>query len=391
MSNDKILMKRRNTLLSLLLFALVSLSHATVYETISAGNWNSPIWTPSIPNETIDAGDTVLIHHSVALSDDLEISGYLEVTSSTAILSSTKEITVEYGGEFVNYGRVIALSEELHVDGFVYNYNLMAFDEVHNDGYICNAESLLVGDNFNLHGGTLECGGTTLTCEMKVHDNGGLGLTATLQDQNVCCPSGASDLEIDFDSGVIDSSTVFYCNVSLPVEILDFSAKTQSQGVLLYWATASEQNAEKIVIERSVDDVVFEEIGEVAAKGMASEYNFVDPEKATSTHYYRLKFIDFDGATAYSKVKSVNGGNLAAIDLSVYPNPAQGGNIHLHIDSPIEAVLKVQVFDLSGKQVLAKNISAQADNIIDHSLSSGTYLLTVTTAKITYRQRLLIY
>jgi hypothetical protein len=88
----------------------------------------------------------------------------------------------------------------------------------------------------------------------------------------------------------------------LPVELIQFSALKQTDGVLLNWTTASEINNDYFDIERSINGIDFEQIGRLAGSGTTSEirkYSFTDRETRSSS-YYRLKQVDFDGAFEFS-------------------------------------------------------------------------------------------
>lgn len=118
------------------------------------------------------------------------------------------------------------------------------------------------------------------------------------------------------------SGTVF------PVEWADFSAEGNDNEVLLVWSTFSEQNAQSFSIERSVDLVMFDQLGSVASAGNSTEMNFYkyhDENIASlrgKTIYYRLKQIDFNGQFSYSPTVAVTMDSDVLTQLAAYPNPA---------------------------------------------------------------------
>ena len=98
------------------------------------------------------------------------------------------------------------------------------------------------------------------------------------------------------------SSTV----VSLPIELDNFTAKTDNNNVVLKWQTTNEINSSYFDIERSDDGQFFFSIGKVNATGNSTlpvSYSFTD-SKLTNNNgsqiFYRLKLVDKDGATKYS-------------------------------------------------------------------------------------------
>ncbi|RZK88136.1 MAG: hypothetical protein EOO62_38125 [Hymenobacter sp.] len=94
----------------------------------------------------------------------------------------------------------------------------------------------------------------------------------------------------------------------LPVSLVSFQAQPTQRGVALSWATASEQNADQFVIERTADAPLgFVAIGQVASTGTSSQtqaYQFVDPRPAPRS-YYRLRQLDHDGTATFSPVVAV--------------------------------------------------------------------------------------
>jgi hypothetical protein len=78
----------------------------------------------------------------------------------------------------------------------------------------------------------------------------------------------------------------------------------------LEWTTATEDNFQMFVVERSADGTVFFSVGQVSSKGSYSQYDFSDSSPLLMdnqrTFYYRLKMVDRDGTYRYSEVKEVS-------------------------------------------------------------------------------------
>lgn len=94
----------------------------------------------------------------------------------------------------------------------------------------------------------------------------------------------------------------------LPVELLYFRAQVVNERVELAWATTWERNADRFIIERSRDLREFGALGSVSAKGTTDQtqrYTFTDAFPDGGTTYYRLKQIDDNGTTAYTKPVAV--------------------------------------------------------------------------------------
>ena len=93
--------------------------------------------------------------------------------------------------------------------------------------------------------------------------------------------------------------------IPLPVEMLYFNAKIDGTDAILEWATASELNNDRFEVERSLDGINYEYIGEVEGNGTTDlqvVYQFIDIAPRQGLNYYRLKQVDYDGAFEYSDV-----------------------------------------------------------------------------------------
>lgn len=114
--------------------------------------------------------------------------------------------------------------------------------------------------------------------------------------------------------GSIDISTS-----PLPIELVSFSSKIEPDGIRLDWITASEVNFDRFVVERSLNGIKFQKIGEVVGMGNieGNKYEFYDHEAVGDKIYYRLKMLDLDHSFKYSAIVSAS----VQRSIKVYPNP----------------------------------------------------------------------
>lgn len=108
---------------------------------------------------------------------------------------------------------------------------------------------------------------------------------------------------------VASRSIVVASCLILPVELMGFDGRALDEGVMLDWATATERDSKRFVVERSMDGEKFLPIGEVAAQGHSGIpvfYSFLDGQPLLATAYYRLLQEDNDGSMTYSRVVSVS-------------------------------------------------------------------------------------
>ncbi|AUD05216.1 endonuclease/exonuclease/phosphatase family protein [Spirosoma pollinicola] len=165
---------------------------------------------------------------------------------------------------------------------------------------------------------------------------------------------------------------------ALPVRLSSFEAKAVGETVALSWATANETKSAYFDVERSTDAREFGAIGRVAAAGEAQStktYGLVDEHPLSGTNYYRLKQVDLDGQTAYSKIVSVVIDNLTPA-FEILGNPTDNQAIRAAVRNLPNAVYHLTT--LAGREITVQG-QAQSDGSMlfttAQALSPGVYLL----------------
>ncbi len=181
----------------------------------------------------------------------------------------------------------------------------------------------------------------------------------------------------------------------LPVELISFEASIVNSTILLDWATASEIDNDKFLIQRSLDGEVFETIGEVAGNGTTSdlqEYSFADKSPISGIAYYRLKQIDFDGKFEYSPLVAVNyldGAN--GLRVLLFPNPAKDFfKVSLEADINVNNITG-QLIDPSGR-IIRTQLSRDglAYTVDTKHVNNGLYILQLNIDGQIIKQRIKI-
>ncbi|WP_133256970.1 T9SS type A sorting domain-containing protein [Hymenobacter edaphi] len=171
----------------------------------------------------------------------------------------------------------------------------------------------------------------------------------------------------------------------LPVELLRFDAQRTAPTVTCTWATATEQNNARFVVERSVDARTFEGLGTVAGAGNSTQrrdYRFVDTRPAHQLAYYRLRQIDNDGTETLSGVVAVAAGaGDKAAALSITPNPGTG-LFELWTEAAAGTPLQLTVQSVLGTEVLRQRVvvGAGRPQLDLRRLPAGVYYVRVSTA-----------
>ena len=180
--------------------------------------------------------------------------------------------------------------------------------------------------------------------------------SATSPTTNAISGLTASGFELGTNSEVNGSAkTIYYFATKggtvLPVELLYFKAVKIGSAVKIEWETAAELNSSHFLIERSLDGVNFEVIGDLPAAGNSVspiEYEFMDYAPSRGNNYYRLKQVDFDQAYEYFNTVVVNGASGAEMtQVNLYPNPVQD-ELNLYFDSEDGGVYSVKIYNQLG-------------------------------------------
>ena len=154
---------------------------------------------------------------------------------------------------------------------------------------------------------------------------------------------------------------------------------------MLKWATSYEFNNAKYVIEKSATGAngSYLPVGEVAASTseLASKsYSYTDVTfRSGDAAYYRLKQVDIDGTSTYSKVVYVNGSKSGSVKIKVFPNPFVSEVQLVGISAADLNKNNVRLFNSTGAQV---NFSISGSNAIqvDEHAPAGVYILKVKDA-----------
>jgi hypothetical protein len=167
---------------------------------------------------------------------------------------------------------------------------------------------------------------------------------------------------------------------ALPVSLAYFKATNELCDIMLEWATASETNNEKFIIERSRDGTLFLEVGEVAGQGTSlteTVYVFVD-DKPLGNNYYRLRQIDFDGKESFSSTISAKQQCDEPLTIQVLPNIVREQS-EIRINGGLDDILQIQILSVQGQVVRTFEVQHR-DNLTQQpldvsGLAEGVYYL----------------
>jgi hypothetical protein len=182
----------------------------------------------------------------------------------------------------------------------------------------------------------------------------------------------------------------------LPVTLANFSAKALPNSIELDWKATSESNFSGYEVQRSVDGKEFVRLQWVPAKlenESSATYVYNDREAIMGqTLYYRLKMIDTDGSSAYSKILS------AKIDpnellVQLMSNPVHV-SVNVLVNNPRNQSLDLNILNVGGQIMHRQNYNVSkglSDLKADVShLAPGVYLLSVSDGNNRQVQRMIV-
>ena len=204
------------------------------------------------------------------------------------------------------------------------------------------------------------CGGTQLAC---FRDDGSFSVENDEEYWIRSWKTNGSDGNMRID--LLGTETV------LPVVLSEFKAISNESFNLLSWITQSEINTEYFVVERSVDQSTWREIGMVEAIGNSIEeqyYSFNDTG-INHTAYYRLMIMDYDGYSEYSKIVKVN--RETDHEWTLFPNPVSD---FLHIKGTKESV-NIKIYNAYGNMM--HNSELNQGPLYIANWEKGLYILKI--------------
>ena len=140
-------------------------------------------------------------------------------------------------------------------------------------------------------------------------------------------------------------------NGALPIELLSFEGKKQTNSNMLYWSTASEHNTSHFIIEKSEDGFKWSSIGQVQSAGNSTQkldYSLEDEDVSQVINYYRLHQYDIDGVDdIFGPISIDNRGRINIITKRInlagqeVNENATGFIIEIYEDGTIKRVFKI--------------------------------------------------
>lgn len=156
-------------------------------------------------------------------------------------------------------------------------------------------------------------------------------------------------------------------SVVLPIKYLQLNVAENNNSVTLNWGVISSLYLNAFEIERSTDNINYQQIGTQTADITLDQMtNFAGNDNiagiSSTVIYYRIKVIAVNGQVKYSNVVAVRKEKSAGI-FTVHPNPANDV-ASVRFSAEKEGVVNITIRDFAGKLVYQQNVKALKGNNI---------------------------
>ncbi len=175
--------------------------------------------------------------------------------------------------------------------------------------------------------------------------------------------------------------------ILLPVKLSDFNAVVKNSQPVLNWVISSNSTPDYFIVERSIDNRQFHEIGTIEPETAVNKtrFSFTDKSAKGNLFYYRLKIADTDRRVTYSKTLAVHLNHHSEQEVLVYPTMVTGNQVMIKPGVKQDQVQLI-LSDLSGRVLLKQQMGnleagqAKAFNLSPIQGNKGMYILKITSS-----------
>ena len=185
---------------------------------------------------------------------------------------------------------------------------------------------------------------------------------------------------------------------TVPIHFEEIKASLTDNKASINWNVANEVGIQKYDIEKSVDGIIFNSIGEQTAHNASTDaYIFIDNNPST-INYYRIKAISEAGVAIYSSVVKLSTHSSPLTAFNLYPNPLINKILNLQLTNVAAGKYDVSIYNVLGQKVNEQSITHSGGTgsyglTINNNLTSGTYLVSIRDAAseaLVYQGKLMV-
>jgi hypothetical protein len=160
----------------------------------------------------------------------------------------------------------------------------------------------------------------------------------------------------------------------LPIRFTNFSGLVYESYNQLFWKAEAAAGFDKMVIQKSMDGVRFEDMAEIRQLNGLMEGSIRDNLPFPQT-FYRMAIINTDKSINYSDIISLK--RSFSHILTAYPNPAND-NLTIQINPMDAGTYKIELYNSMGQMTIQKNISGiQLTKLGVSKLARGLYQMVL--------------
>lgn len=166
----------------------------------------------------------------------------------------------------------------------------------------------------------------------------------------------------------------------LPIKLSDYKLVQSGKAVGINWTSVNEENMYQYEVQRSVNGVLFEPIGNVNVTTAGStKYSYLDATPAAGFNYYRLKYITKEGEFNFSTILKINLGG-GKTEMKILSNPVNSKKISVLLSNFDEGKYSINVFNSNGQLVIGKGVkflggTATEEIILPSIVPKGIYFV----------------
>jgi hypothetical protein len=234
--------------------------------------------------------------------------------------------------------------------------------------------------------GTINCGGTSIFFDLPNVAGSGSTISSNAYTSLSNCSNptvsslGCNLIQIEIDGpGIVTKSLSCPVAAPLPVRFSSFEAVAKQTQVSLKWSTAWEENNAYFSIQRSENNVNFNDIATVQGNGNSTNlntYTYTDQTAYGKSMFYRIKQVDNDGHSSYSDIRMVSFAGTGKVSLS--PNPIVDHTLFLHGIENFSGY-ELRIFDINGRPVHQTRLQSGTVQL-PTGLSKGNYMAVLVAA-----------
>ena len=187
--------------------------------------------------------------------------------------------------------------------------------------------------------------------------------------------------------------------VVLKSTLTAFNAKLFGNRTSLQWNITQNESIRQFIIERSYDNKIFAPVGHINGTMLQgnSDYSYKDDPDlsiASGTIFYRIKLIDKNGISSYSKVVAVVSKVNLTSGIKVMPNPVRSqAFITINTEQPTGTIGEISLANTAGNVVRKTNVVINnASTVINlenlDNLPAGIYFIKVKLGTTQYIEKL---